>query len=383
MIFPFSILASRSRSSSKFVLTRLRFSSFVPVRSDTFIQSLDTSFFIGKPVKIKIINADPTTKRLVASIRQALPGSKPSAPSTLVSTSDVEIGNIVEGTISALHKAHILVTLTPSQAKALLSKSNLAHHRGIPIDELSNSVQLGEKLTDLVVVAKDDEKSLLIVANKPKKETVSTKAPPSGISHPSISFDSIVIGEVVPGRVVSHGPQGANIQISKSLRGRVHLTDSSDDFKKGTALPEVGAIVKCVVLKVEALTKRIDLSTRQSRVNPSSKAKVVDREIESVEGLEVGQQVRGFVKGITDGGLFVSLGRDVTARVMIKDLFDEVSSTLPSFPPFARADIFPPFSQFVKEWKPRFELGQVVEGKVSRFVRVSFSHLPLLLSKQC
>lgn len=331
--FPSEKLRECSHSSSQSVIAQSltqRVSS--SGCSDTFIQSLDTSFFVGKPVKIKIINTDPTTKRLVASIRQALPGAKPSTSAAQVSTSDVEIGNIVEGTISALHKAHILVTLIPSQAKALLSKSNLAHHRGIPVDDLSASVKLGEKLIDLVVVAKDDDRSLLIVANKPKKD--SEPKQPSGISQPSISIDAIPVGEIVPGRVVSHGPQGANVQISKSLRGRVHVTDSSDDYKKGTALPEIGSIVKAVVLKVEALTKRIDLSLRQSRVNPSSKSKVVDKEVESVEDLEVGQQVRGFVKTISDGGLFVSLGRDVTARVMIKDLFDEVSLLSP-LPPLA------------------------------------------------
>jgi transcriptional accessory protein Tex/SPT6 len=50
----------------------------------------------------------------------------------------------------------------------------------------------------------------------------------------------------------------------------------------------------------------------------------VDREINSVEDLKVGETVRGFVKSIPEHGIFVTLGRWIDARVQIKELFDEV-----------------------------------------------------------
>jgi rRNA biogenesis protein RRP5 len=53
---------------------------------------------------------------------------------------------------------------------------------------------------------------------------------------------------------------------------------------------------------------------------------VKDREINDIEDVKVGQKLRGFVKNISSGGVYVALGRSVTARVMIKELFDDVST---------------------------------------------------------
>jgi rRNA biogenesis protein RRP5 len=48
------------------------------------------------------------------------------------------------------------------------------------------------------------------------------------------------------------------------------------------------------------------------------------------------------VKNVSPHGLFVALGRTATARVMIKEMFDE----------------------FVKDWQSRFEVNQLVSGKI-------------------
>jgi DNA-directed RNA polymerase subunit E'/Rpb7 len=54
----------------------------------------------------------------------------------------------------------------------------------------------------------------------------------------------------------------------------------------------------------------------------------VDREINGVEELKVGETVRGSVKNIPEHGLFVSIGRSIDARVQIKELFDEVGASV-------------------------------------------------------
>jgi rRNA biogenesis protein RRP5 len=290
--------------------------------SDSFVTRLEESFFVGKPVKIKIVNRDPSSSRLVASIKAALPGAV--APTNSIASSGIEVSQIVSGVVSALHAEHLLLTLEPSQAKALLSMSNLANHRGVPVSEIKSSVKLGEHLDGLLVVAKNEDRGLIIVANAPKKKE-KKEAKPSGISQPMLSYDSIPVGETIPGRVVSHSQHGALVQITKTLRGRIHPTDALDDFKSDSAFPEVGKLVKSVVLKVDAANKIIDLSIRPSRLSPESAGKIVDKEVEGLEGLEVGQKIRGFVKSISNSGLFVSIGRSTVARVMIKDLFDEVS----------------------------------------------------------
>jgi rRNA biogenesis protein RRP5 len=135
------------------------------------------------------------------------------------------------------------------------------------------------------------------------------------------------------------------VQLTPSVRGRVHPTDVSDDFEvvaKGQGPLTEDEIAKCYVLKVNPSTKIIDLSTRQSRLEPDSGVDIIDKEIQGVQDLKEGMQIRGLVKNVSDHGVFVALGRNTTARVMIKELFDE----------------------YVKDWQSRFEVNQLVSGKI-------------------
>ena len=59
-------------------------------------------------------------------------------------------------------------------------------------------------------------------------------------------------------------------------------------------------------------------------MEPSESHVAPDPEITSVEDLIPGASVRGFIKSVAEHGLFVSIGRDLDARVQIKELFDEV-----------------------------------------------------------
>jgi rRNA biogenesis protein RRP5 len=74
----------------------------------------------------------------------------------------------------------------------------------------------------------------------------------------------------------------------------------------------------------------------------SSSLPIRDPEIKSIAQLKVHQVVRGFVKRITDKGLFIRLGPHVDAFVKISNLSDE----------------------YIKDWKSAFQVDQLVTGKV-------------------
>lgn len=302
--------------------------AFVPQSeaSTNYVANLNDVFFVGKAVNVRITDVDENTQKLVASVRQALP--------TAVAAEKLEVGSDVSGIVAQIHAEQVVVTLIPSQLTALLSLANLSNHRGMGVDELRKTLKVGEKLEDLAVVSKNATSGLIIVANKRAKK------PATGISTPARNFDAIAVGDVLPGRVVSKTPQGAMVRLGKKIRGRVAPTDASDDLSAPGL--KVDDDVLCYVLKVDAESRAIDLSTRKSRVQPDSAPKVVDPEIDSPSDLKAGQAVRGIVKNVAPNGLFVALGRSVTARVMIKELFDD----------------------FVKDWKARFAVGDLVSGKV-------------------
>ncbi|GMK53480.1 hypothetical protein CspeluHIS016_0100660 [Cutaneotrichosporon spelunceum] len=306
--------------------------AFVPQSeaAQGFVTNLADIFYVGKPVTVRITDVDTGAGKLVASVRQALP--------TAVAAEKLEVGAAVKGIVAQIHAEQVVVSLVPSQLTALLSLANLSNHRGMGVDELRRTLKTGEKLDDLVVVSKNEKSGLLIVANKREQKVA------SGVSAAARSFDDLQVGDVVPGRVVGKTAAGAMLRIGKHIRGRVHPCDEADDLSNaaGAGALRLDDNVLCAILGVDAAARTVDLSTRKSRVNPDLKAKVADPEIASLADLQEGQAVRGLVRAITPAGLFVSLGRNVTARVMIKELFDD----------------------FVKDWKPRFAINQLVAGKI-------------------
>ncbi|KAJ3129923.1 Protein RRP5 [Nowakowskiella sp. JEL0407] len=92
---------------------------------------------------------------------------------------------------------------------------------------------------------------------------------------------------------------------------------------------------------VESATSKI------SPISPNYKAHLQEcREINSTEEVEENEVLQGFIKNISDKGFFVSLGRDVVARVKISELSDD----------------------FVKDWKSLGRVGMLVRGRVIRLL---------------
>lgn len=272
------------------------------------VGALTDVFKLGKPVLVRILSNDKEKGRILASIRQATTDTAPP------DIGAVEVGNSVEGTINDIHKENVLLHLEPNKVRALLSLKNLANRRGSTIAQLRANLKTGEKLDDLLVVSRNAEQGFVIVASKP------TAKPALG----TVSMDTVQVGQIVGGRVVKHDRRGALLKFNGRITGSLHPTDTSDDYEAGSPFPSVDLILKAAVIAVDREKKHLTLSTRKSQMEPSESHDVVDPEITSIEDLKPDTFVRGFIKSVAEHGLFVSVGRDLDARVQIKELFNEV-----------------------------------------------------------
>ncbi|KAJ6519637.1 hypothetical protein C8R45DRAFT_1204771 [Mycena sanguinolenta] len=304
----------------------------VPAReiSETTVSKLSESFPIGKVLKVRIISLEDQG-RIIASVRQA--SSNFDVASDI---SAVEIGNILEGTVSEIHADHAVLTLHPSQVRALISLSNLANHRKLAVAQLRASLKVGERLENLVVVSRNVEKSFVLVACKPKGKTAVTR------DKGTLSIETVAIGDIVGGRVTKNTRHGTFVKLSSRIGGVLNPTDTADDYDGATPFPQIDSVLKASVIAIDKEKKQLTLSGRHSRMYPDEGKPVVDREIQDFADLQVGDTVRGFVKSVVDHGLFVTIGRHIDARVQIKELFDD----------------------FVKEWKERFSTNQLVKGRI-------------------
>ena len=229
----------------------------------------------------------------------------------------VEIGDTVEGIVSEIHKEHVLLILQPTAVRALISFKNMANHHSTSPTELRESLKEGAKLEGLIVVSRNPEKGFVFVAHKPRVKIPLT-------AKGSLSMSTVALGQMVGGRVISHTRNGAYVKLSTRLGGTLHPTDTCDNYETGTPFPAIDFILKAAVIGIDNDKRQLVLSTRHSRMYPDQHKPVTDRDIESVADLKVGDTIRGFIKNIAEHGLFVTLGRDVDARVQIKELFDEV-----------------------------------------------------------
>lgn len=327
------------------------------MNSETTISSLSGAFPIGKVVQVRIISVDAETSRIVASIRQAVANFQ----SAITAIQEVEIGNSVEGTVTEIQKDKIVITLHPTQVRALLSLNNLANRRGVTLAQLRTSLKTGEKLSDLVVTSRNPEKGFVLVATKPKeKEAVFQKH--------GLSLDTVQVGQVVGGRVIRHIRQGALVKLTSHISGLLHPTDTCDDYEAGIPFPAVDTIIKASVISIDKEKRQLSISTRPSVIKPDQAKPALDKVIASLDDLQAGVTVRGFIKSVAEHGLFVSIGRNIDARVQIKELFDDVSKLLGNMHTLLRCSLYPHVSQFVKDWKSRFTANQLVKGRVLRFV---------------
>jgi rRNA biogenesis protein RRP5 len=269
-------------------------------------------FVAGRVVKVRILSVDLDPPRVVASIRQA----SSAAAATVTDISDIITGAVVEGVVTEIHKTTVVLSLRPSQARALLSLKALANIRGSLLPQLKASLKVGEVIESLVVVSRNEEKGFVTVAGQPK----ATDVPKKG----HVSFDNLSIGQVVGGRVTRHGRHGAHIKVTGRISGTLHPTDTCDDYEAGIPFPAVDSILKTLVVDIDNSSRHLTLSSRPSRLAPDNAKLVVDREINTFNDLNVGDSVRGFIKSVAEHGLFVMIGRNIDARVQIRELFDGV-----------------------------------------------------------
>ena len=307
------------------------------LRIDKFVEDIEKEFTVGQVVKLRITRIDEATSRLSASMKQAhenyepRPNGKVKAKEDgpVADISSVEIGDSFSAEVTDVHEAQIVLALDKNGLKALLSLAALARHRSTTIYEVRTALEIGQKLSDLKVVSKNPEKGLIIVGCTPLHRDVQQALIPSfsaalrhGISASTedhVTFESLAKGQILIGNISSQIATGYFVQLTRGIRGKVSWTELGDDYDAVQAPLQKGAEVRCLVMEFDPESKRVELSLRQSRLDPNTfDMDIRDHVVEDIEALHEGKRIRGFVRSVSDAGVFVDIGKDLTARAQIK-----------------------------------------------------------------
>ncbi|KAK0722440.1 hypothetical protein B0T26DRAFT_749837 [Lasiosphaeria miniovina] len=267
------------------------------------------------------------------------------APEPL-SLEKIQVESTYLGFVNNVASNHLWVNLTPNvrgRINVMEASDDLSQ-----LKDLAESFPVGSALRVRVLAVDPSNRRLDLSARTP------------GAAY-DLTWDKIEKDMVLPGRVTKVNDRQLIVKLSESVAGPVHMVDIADDYDEANPLAHSkNEIVRVAVVEVDKSNKKVRLSMRPSRVLNSA-LPVKDQEITKVETLKAGDIVRAFVKNVSDKGLFVLLGGDVTALVQIKNLADS----------------------YLKEWKEHFQVDQVVKGRVVSVAdgRIEMSLKPSVVDK--
>ncbi|KAI8581026.1 hypothetical protein K450DRAFT_234277 [Umbelopsis ramanniana AG] len=252
-------------------------------------------------------------------------------PKKPVEIKDLSVGDECIAFVSEIKSDSLMVHIG-TNLRARIAKMHVSQDVQV-LNDLKSHFVVGQAL-NTKVLSVDEEKNRVDLTNITDGEIV--------IQNYVTDINALDKGVIVQGTVTKADPaRGVVVKLGEHLFGKIHLTDIADKFVQNPAQQlETGHLVKCYVLAVDKETKKIDLSTRQSRLEGTDD--VVDPEINSLDDIKADAIIKGYVQNVADKGLFVFVGRDVVGRVKISELSDD----------------------YVKDWKAMFKSGQLVTAKV-------------------
>uniref|UniRef100_A0A1A7XIX3 Protein RRP5 homolog n=1 Tax=Iconisemion striatum TaxID=60296 RepID=A0A1A7XIX3_9TELE len=234
------------------------------------------------------------------------------------------------------------LTLIPSKLE------DGADFKSVSAQEKLKSYKVGEEMTGFVSKFHSDRKCLDITTYLCLTGTVELLAMitnPEDASHPGRRFKlgQAVRVKVVEASVKPHRftlsltgfhklEQGIttlgmvlDVQERDGLRvrlpfgglGNVSITDLADAYKPD-ALDAFskGQLIRCFLLELK--TKTWQLSLRPSRLSPQQAERARDPEVSSLDQLKEGQIIRGYLKSVTEQGIFIRLSGSITGRAQLQ-----------------------------------------------------------------
>ncbi|KAI0435204.1 hypothetical protein F5Y09DRAFT_294008 [Xylaria sp. FL1042] len=296
-----------------------------------------SKFQVNKTIEVRILGVHdaknhrylPISHRSTHSVLElsAKPSDVKGSTTSQLFLKMLELGSTHIGFVNNVQHNSLWVNLTPN-VRGRINMLEISDDVSL-LDDLSANFPVGSALKVRVLAVNLTEGRLDLSARS------------SGAST-QLTWDTIKQNMVLPGKITKINERQIIVQLNDFISAPAHLIDLSDDYDKASTMSyNKSSVTRVSVVSVDKSNKRLRLSLRPSRVLNSS-LPIKDREVTNLAQLNVGDVIRGFVKNISDKGLFISLGGDIAAMVRISDLSDK----------------------FIKNWKDEFQVDQLVKGRI-------------------
>ncbi len=252
--------------------------AFVPASqvSVKYIENL--SEFVGKPMRLKVLEVDRQRKRIVASQKQVLLAE--AAAERRAKWEALVVGSKVNGIVRRIADFGAFVDI--GGIDGLVHVTDAAWGR---VKHPSDVFSIGQEI-EVLILNVDVEKERVSLGYKqlqPKPWTLAAEKYP--------------VGSIVEGKVVRIVPFGAFVALESTIDGLIHISQVSiHRIAKVEDELKVGDMVRCKVLEVSPEAKRISLSRKEALLdeNPELaeqlKAEKAERDRQYAERQEQRQQ---------------------------------------------------------------------------------------------
>ena len=220
--------------------------AFVPASQVALKYIENLSEFMGKPMRLKVLEIDKQRKRIVASQKQVLladvANEKRSKWEALV------VGSKVQGTVRRITDFGAFVDI--GGIDGLVHVTDAAWGR---VKHPSDVFSIGQEI-EVLILSVDVDKERVSLGYKQLQPKPWTMA---GEKYP--------IGAIVEGKVVRIVPFGAFVALESTIDGLIHISQVSiHRIAKVEDELKIGDIVRCKVLEVNPEAKRISLSRKEA-----------------------------------------------------------------------------------------------------------------------
>lgn len=220
--------------------------AFIPAShvSTKFVENLGE--YVGKNVKVKVLEVDKQRKRIVASIKQVMQDEAVAVKKAKWDA--LVVGEKVHGVVRRITDFGAFVDI--GGVDGLVHVTDCAWGR---VKHPSDALSIGQEV-EVLILNVDKEKERISLGYKQLQPKPWTKA-----------ADKYPVGTIVEGKVVRLVPFGAFVALEPTIDGLIHISQVAvRRVEKVEDELKVGDIVRCKVLEVNVEAKRISLSRKEA-----------------------------------------------------------------------------------------------------------------------
>ncbi len=254
----------------------------------------DPKQLLGKRFKFKVIKFDRKSENAVLSRKLLLQDEREKRKKQVFS--QLEKGKTFKGKIKSLTNFGAFVDL--GGIEGLLHISDMSWGK---INHPSELFETGKEI-DVVVLDFDEKEEKISLGYKQL-----TADPWENI------LDRYMVGQKIPGKVVSLTDFGAFVELEEGVEGLIHISDLTWSRKMihPKKVLSVGEEVLVTILDINPETKRISLGLKQSTPHPLEVLQ---------QTYSPGARVKGTVTSITDFGAFLEVEKGIEGLIHISDI---------------------------------------------------------------